>query len=171
MTHDELTTGVERAEGWFRRVPGVTDEMVEKFIEEGFLSFADLTFVEAAQLADLAGVTEEQAEEMIVFAEEEAERVEQEDKIAKAQEAERAETEAATPAPVKSGEPTVADIFPETTNGELAEPKITAEQLFGSDNDAAAEQPPVAADQIVNVSESQPTTNGEANDEERKEGE
>ena len=76
MTHDELNESIERAVGWFSAVPHVTDVVVEAFIEEGFLSYDDLTFLEPAQLAELAGVTEEQAEEMIVFAEESAERVE-----------------------------------------------------------------------------------------------
>ena len=87
MTHDELNEGIERAENWFRQIPGVSDELVEAFIEEGFLSYDDLTFLEPAQLAELAGVTEEQADEMILFAEESAERVEEENRLAKAAEA------------------------------------------------------------------------------------
>src|ERR1700756_3020519 len=77
MTHEELTEGIDRATGWFSQAPGATDEMVEAFIEEGFLSYDDLTFLEPAQLAELAGVTEDQAEEMIAFAEDAAERVEE----------------------------------------------------------------------------------------------
>ena len=46
MTHDELNTGIERAENWFTQIPGVTPELVEAFIEEGFLSYDDLTFLE-----------------------------------------------------------------------------------------------------------------------------
>src|SRR5438105_4966298 len=88
MTHDELGSGVERAEGWFRQLPGVTDEMVEMFIEEGFLSYDDLTFMEPAQLGELAGITEEQADDMILFAEEAAERVGEDNRAAKALEAE-----------------------------------------------------------------------------------
>src|SRR5437867_7143668 len=90
MTHDELNEGIERAEGWFRQIPGMTDELVEGFIEEGFLSYDDLTFLEPAQLAELAGVTEDQAEEFIAFAEDAAERVEVESKTAKLAEAEAA---------------------------------------------------------------------------------
>src|SRR5438034_1058772 len=88
MTHDELNEGIERAEGWFSQVPGVTTELVEAFIEEGFLSYDDLTFLEPAQLGELAGVTEDQAEEIIAFAEEAAERVEVETKRSKAAEGE-----------------------------------------------------------------------------------
>ena len=51
----------------------VKPEFVEAFIEEGFLSFDDLTFLEISEMAELASVTEEQAQEIIQFAEEQAE--------------------------------------------------------------------------------------------------
>jgi N utilization substance protein A len=78
MTHDELNTGIERAENWFSQIPGVTPELVEAFIEEGFLSYDDLTFLEPAELGELAGISEDQAEEIIAFAEDAAEQVERE---------------------------------------------------------------------------------------------
>jgi N utilization substance protein A len=84
MTHDELNAGIEQAETWFREIPEVTDEQVEAFIEEGFLSFDDLTFLEPAEMAELAGVTEEQAEELIAFAERRSEEIEKEQAAAKA---------------------------------------------------------------------------------------
>src|SRR6516164_5895717 len=78
MTLDELNEGIERAEGWFSQIPGITPELVEAFIEEGFLSFDDLTFLEPAQLAELAGVDEDLATDIIAYAEEAAIRVEEE---------------------------------------------------------------------------------------------
>src|SRR5213075_966681 len=75
MTHDELNESIDRAVNWFGEIPGVTEQQVEVFIEEGFLSYDDLTFLEPAQLAELSQSTPEQAEEMIAFAEEAAERV------------------------------------------------------------------------------------------------
>jgi N utilization substance protein A len=158
MTHDELASGIERAEGWFRQLPGVTDEMVEAFIEEGFLSYDDLTFLEPAQLAELAGVTEEQADEMILFAEEAAERVEEEAKLAKAEEPDMPRV--TTPAPVRSGTPTAADLFPDSLPGAAEEPRITAEQLFGPDTEPAPQAEPAAAieDGAVSVSEASPAT-------------
>ena len=83
MTLDELNEGIERAEGWFKQIPNVTDDMVERFIEEGFLSYDDLTFLEVVDLAELAGVTEDGAQEIIDFAEEAAERVEEETRVAR----------------------------------------------------------------------------------------
>ena len=38
MTHDELNEGIERAEGWFSKLPDITDEQVEAYITDGFLS-------------------------------------------------------------------------------------------------------------------------------------
>src|SRR5437870_3135941 len=114
MTHDELNEGIERAEGWFRQIPGATDELVEAFIEEGFLSYDDLTFLEPAQLAELAGVTEDQAEDMISFAEESAERVEAETKAAR--EAEAA-AEAARAAEAPEAAATTEQIVTATPSG------------------------------------------------------
>src|SRR5205823_1404271 len=106
MTHDELNEGIERAEGWFGQLPHVSSELVEAFIEEGFLSYDDLTFLEPAQLGELAGVTEDQAEEMIAFAENSAERVEEETKAAKAAEAAARAAGLLPPTPAK---PTAAE--------------------------------------------------------------
>lgn len=86
MTMEELDEGVSKAEGWFRQLPNVTDEIIEAFIEEGFLSYDDLTFIEPADMAELAGTTEEHAEEIIAYAEEAALRVEEEAKNPPAEE-------------------------------------------------------------------------------------
>ncbi len=161
MTHEELNEGIERAEGWFRQIPGVTDELVESFIEEGFLSYDDLTFLEPAQLAELAGVTEDQADEMIAFAEEAAERVEEETKAARAEaEARAASGEAPAPArptasqraeellgPAEPAGPAEVKITPETLFRDLPaspEPEtqpLRAEQVLGGDSATESEQP------------------------------
>ena len=75
MTLDELNQSIDRAVGWFSELPHVTEEMVEAFIEEGFLSYDDLTCVEAAELGELGGVTEDEAQDIIDFAEDMAEQI------------------------------------------------------------------------------------------------
>lgn len=151
MTHDELNEGIERAENWFRQIPNVTDELVEVFIEEGFLSYDDLTFLEPSQLAELAGVTEDQAEEMIAFAEEASERVEEETKIAKAAEA---EARAAAPAgsSARAGTPTAADLFPPESAAVTEQNKPTVESLFGPDVADKAEEESLSAAQVFGES-------------------
>src|SRR5213596_3551524 len=76
MTHDEYNDGIDRAERWFNALPNIQPEMVEALIVEGFLSYTDLTFLDPAQLGELIGMTEEQADEMIASAEEWAEAAE-----------------------------------------------------------------------------------------------
>ena len=110
MTHDELNEGIERAEGWFSQVPGVAPEMVEAFIEEGFLSYDDLTFVEPAELGELTGVTEEIADDFIAYAEEAAVRVEEETRAAKAEE-EIARANAPAPAPRSTPQQRAIDLL------------------------------------------------------------
>ena len=70
MTEEELSEGIEKAEGYFKLIPNITDDMVEMLISEGFLSYDDLTFQETADLAEMLGTTEEEAINIISFAEE-----------------------------------------------------------------------------------------------------
>ena len=147
MTHDELNEGIERAENWFRQIPGVADELVEAFIEEGFLSYDDLTFLEPAQLGELAGVTEEQADEMILFAEEAAERVEEENRVAKAAEAAAKAAEPATAAPA-APKTAAEQLFGEEKETAPAEAKPTLETLFGPDT-GPSEKESLSAAQVL----------------------
>ena len=126
MTHDELNEGIERAVNWFSEVPNVTEELVEAFIEEGFLSYDDLTFLEPAELAELAGVTEEQAAEIIAFAEEAAETVEVEPKKA-----------------VGTAGSSSANKSVKLLGGEGSEAKQNFERLFAPSEALPAESPEV----------------------------
>ncbi|MCI0460678.1 MAG: transcription termination factor NusA [Gemmataceae bacterium] len=145
MTHDELNEGIEKAENWFGQLPGVSAELVEAFIEEGFLSYDDLTFLEPSQLAELAGVSEDQAEEMIAFAEEGSERVEEENRQAKA------EAEARGPsgveAPSRSAQRAAA-LLGETALPSAEPAKPTVESLFGPGATTKTEEQPLNAAQV-----------------------
>lgn len=76
MTEDELSESIEKAEGYFKLIPNITDDMVEVLISEGFLSYDDLTFQEVTDLAELLSTTEEEAINIINFAEEASEELE-----------------------------------------------------------------------------------------------
>jgi N utilization substance protein A len=106
MTHDELDSSITKAENWFLEVPGVTEEMVEVLIEEGFLSYDDLTFLEPADLGALLNITEDQAEDIIAYAEDAAEQVEEEARLAKSR-----EPVAAAPAPALTPADKAAKLF------------------------------------------------------------
>ena len=135
MTMDELNEGISRAEEWFSQIPNVAPEAVERFIEEGFLSYDDLTFVEPAEMAELIGVTEEEADDIIQHAEEMAERVEQEKANAPPE-------EGAGRGLVPRHGPTnaAAALFGDSTP-DPAEAKPTLDSLFGPADAAPAEEP------------------------------
>jgi N utilization substance protein A len=159
MTHDELNEGIERAEGWFSQVPHVAPEMVEAFIEEGFLSYDDLTFLEPAELAELSGVTEEQAEDMIAYSEEASERVEEEQRIAKEQ-ADRERALAPPPTPAPTPAERAAQLFSdEPVAPVVGDAKPTLESLFGPETaEAPAEDTATtsAAEATINAEEAVP---------------
>jgi N utilization substance protein A len=147
MTHDELNEGIERAENWFRQIPEVTDSQVETLIEEGFLSYNDLTFIEPAELGALLGLDEELADDIIQYAEEASERVEEENKQARSEEPRPA------PAPLKpSPAAAMARLFTddEATSAPPppAEAKPTVESLFGPTEPAPPPETPLSAAQV-----------------------
>jgi N utilization substance protein A len=137
MTMDELNEGIERAESWFTQIPGVTSENVERFIEEGFMSFDDLTFIEPAELAEIAGIGEEDAEGIIIFAEEMAEQMEKEKEAAAAVEptGRSVANQKGQPAPTAESEQPVAEVgAPEEATAEAA-PEDASEE--GSSSNGA----------------------------------
>jgi N utilization substance protein A len=164
MTHDELSEGIDKAVNWFGQIPDLAPELVEAFIEEGFLSYDDLTFLEPAQLAELAGISEDQAEDIIAFAEEAAERVEEEAKVQRAIEAEAkaaavaAGEEVALSAPPRSsGPPTASTLFREEVVPQPEEARPTLETLFGPDATARPpEEPALSAEQVFGQAPSAP---------------
>jgi N utilization substance protein A len=104
MTNEELDESLARAEGWFSDIPGVSPEMIEAFITEGFLSYRDLTFFEPTELAEMTGITQEAAEEIIDYAEQRADEIEEqeEERIAHEKEAARQAKLAGIERPVES---------------------------------------------------------------------
>ncbi len=169
MTAEELAESIERAEEWFRMLPNVTDELVERFIEEGFLSYDDLTFMEPADMTELFGLTEEQAETLIAVAEQAAEAVEQAKQEAAAAK-EAAEAEAA----LSEGESAegegetagtserMADNENETAVSGVADSEQSTEesQMESSDSEPpASEEVPIEATEAVESERTDPEAN------------
>lgn len=151
MTLDELNQSIEKAERWFNTIAGTTPEMVEAFIEEGFLSYDDLTFMEPSEMAELAGIDENLAEEMIAYAEEAAERVEDEPEEPRGEPSRLARTSSSDGA------------------SQAAEPKRTFDSLFLPDAPAEAppEEPPLTTVQVMeDLPPSPPEEEGAAKPEE-----
>ncbi len=125
MTHDELAESLERAERWFGQLPSASPDLTNALIDQGFLSYNDITMTDAAGLAEVSGLPEPQADEIVMYAEEYADEMERsvEDERRQAEEtaveqaradAEQARQEAeaqaalAAEAPAEAGETGVA---------------------------------------------------------------
>ena len=113
MTREELEEQIGRAVGGFSALDGVTDELAEMLVGEGFLSYDDLSVIEPSDLVAMGDISEEQVDAIVEQAEAKAEEAEQaaaaerkrrreEERIAKATEEaealERAKEEAAAKA-------------------------------------------------------------------------
>src|SRR5262249_24714712 len=138
MTHDEYNDGIDRAVKWVNQLPGMTNEMVEALITEGYLSYTDLPFLDAPGLMEIIPVDEETADEMIACAEEWADEAEEQARPAEAeaQRAREAEKQRlfAVGQEAESGEakPTVESVFGrEEPSTHPVEMPLTAAQVFG----------------------------------------
>ncbi len=78
MTVEELTRDLEKAERFFNRIPGMPPEVMEVLITEGFFTYRSLTFLTAEDMAEMTGLDPEAADDMLEYAEDEANRIDRE---------------------------------------------------------------------------------------------
>ncbi len=131
MTSEELDELIEKAVAAFTRIEGVDTELAEKLVEQGILSYDDLSVMEISDLVStIEGLSEEQAVEIVgraeVMAEEQAEELPR-----------RKGARAAAPAAAEGGD----EVAPEAGEARAARP--TLDELLGIDATAA---PAAAAD-------------------------
>ncbi|HPP51994.1 MAG TPA: transcription termination factor NusA [Thermoguttaceae bacterium] len=114
MTREELDEQIEKAVVGFTSLDGVSDELAEKLIGEGFLSYDDLSVIEPSDLMAMGNLTEAQVEQIIQQAELKAEEAE---RLAEEQRRRQKEAEQRAPAEVSSEEP---ESSPEPPSGSEA---------------------------------------------------
>jgi N utilization substance protein A len=73
MTADELEEQIERAMAGFCELEGMTDELAERLVEQGYLSYDDLSVIEPDDLAEMGSLTPEQVQQIVDQAESKAE--------------------------------------------------------------------------------------------------
>jgi N utilization substance protein A len=76
MTQDELAQAIDRAVTGFSSLTGVEVELAERLVEEGFLSYDDLSIIEPDALMAMGNLSEETASVIVEQAEERAEQAE-----------------------------------------------------------------------------------------------
>ena len=77
MTRQELDEQLEQALMGFASLEGVTEELADRLVSEGFLSYEDLSVIEPEDLMEMGGLTEEQVNHIVAQAEEKAEEASQ----------------------------------------------------------------------------------------------
>ncbi|GIW89883.1 MAG: transcription termination/antitermination protein NusA [Pirellulaceae bacterium] len=83
MTEQELDEQIDRAVRGFLQLDGVDEELAQRLVEQGYLSYDDLSVIEPEDLMEMGGLTAEQVEHIVAQAEaraEEAERLAEDEK-------------------------------------------------------------------------------------------
>ena len=156
MTQERLDEQLDLSVSAFTEVPGVTSDLAEGLVSQGFFSFDDLSVIEPDQLAELGGLTSEECDTIVAYADVESERIEKEDVKARAEARRARELDAAIAEAggnqaqqdeaKRQAEPTVA----EASDGETAEEGSAAESADADADDgeepAAVEEAPETAD-------------------------
>ena len=113
MTSEELDELIEKAVNAFTKIENVDTDLAEKLVEQGILSYDDLSVMEISDLVNtIEGLTEEQAMEIVARAEALAE--EQAEELPRRKGGRSASSSAesgADPAGAKGVKPTMNDLF------------------------------------------------------------
>src|SRR5437773_7790005 len=138
MTREELEQQIERAVAGFMQIDGMNEELAQRLVEQGYLSYDDLSVIEPDAFMEMGGMTAEQVDHIVAQAEVLAEQAEkaadderrrkkQEDAAAAAAEA-LAATTAATTAATPSAAPATAEPAPAAaTSSEASAPAAPTE--------------------------------------------
>ena len=76
MTREELDQQIERAVGGFCAIEGLDENLAEKLVGEGFLSYDDLSIIEPDALMEMGGLSQEATDAIVAVAERKAEEAE-----------------------------------------------------------------------------------------------
>ncbi|MBN9118946.1 MAG: transcription termination factor NusA [Planctomycetes bacterium] len=156
MTHDELAEALERAERWFGQLPHASPELTNALIEEGFLSYNDITMTDATGLSEFTGLPETEADEVVMYAEEYADTMEQsvEEERRQAEEAaEQARLEAEAQAEAAAAEAGASAEAGGQTEAEAVAEAGAGEVAATESAETSAEPEPPAPEAVSNTGE------------------
>jgi N utilization substance protein A len=124
MNQKKLDEQLDKSVGMFSKIPEVSSELAENLVAQGFFTFDDLSVIEPDQLAELGGLTPEQCEAIVAYADTESARLEEEERRA------IAEGRLRPPEPVVEVSEAASDPTAPTGNGA---PKATTEEEVPSE--------------------------------------
>lgn len=181
MTSGELEEKMDVAIAGFSAIPNVTEELAQALVEQGYLSFDDLSVIEPEVLMEMSGLTAEQIDEIVEQAEiraADAEEAAAEERRLR-RERERQVQDEPVPA-VPEAEPVVAESVAETFEGapsaETESSLLAAEDDLPSGESAVMEQSsldserPAAATEVAETEGDEAAGNGESSADEVENG-
>lgn len=150
MTQNELDEQLEKSVMAFSEVPGVEAELAENLVSQGFFSFYDLSVIEPDELAELGGLTDEQCNAIVEFADVEAEKAEEEEAKRKSEEAQLRAIEREQQAAAAAAPPQPVEEIAETAEDTPSESDATAGSDTEAESDTAAGE---AGDEAASAAE------------------
>ncbi len=158
MTQEELGQQIDRAVAGFSKLEGITEDLAVQLVEQGFMSYDDLSIIEPDQLMAMGNLSAEAVDRIVEQAEvkaEEAERVAAQERR-RQREQERIEAAAAA---IRSAEE------PDTTaSGDGADAAAAAEAApteTPAETSSVVERPEAAADEPAASDSAEATPSGE----------
>ena len=156
MTSSELEEKMDVAIAGFSAIPGVTEEVAQGLVEQGYLSFDDLSVIEPDVLMEMSGLTAEQIDEIVEQAEDRAQDAEvaaaEERRLRRErqhQEEQAAAHASAVAAATPAAEPDVVD-----DEGSAAAAAVpAADETPATDEPPAAEEAPAAEETLATETE------------------
>ena len=178
MTGRELEEQIERAVAAFSQISGMTDEISQSLVEQGYLSYDDLSVIEPDLFMEMSGLSEEQVDAIVEAAERMAEEAEEaaaeERRVRKEREqiqreAEQAGISDSSDPSTEAAEPEAAE--PEAAEPEAAEPEAAEPEAEGVDGnqdviasetqDSSSDTEPAQEDTPAEQADSDSETAGE----------
>lgn len=125
MTAGELEEQIGRAVSGFCEIEGMEEELAQNLVEQGYLSYDDLSVIEPDALMEMGGLTEEQVDQIVDQAEAKAEEAEA---AATEERRQRKENERLAKEAAEAAPPIEAPAVEEAPAGEDASPDEAAEE-------------------------------------------
>lgn len=157
MTAEELEEQIERAVSGFSALEGVNAELAQALVEQGYLSYDDLSVIEPDVLMEMGGLTAEQVERIVEQADQRAEEAEEAAAAERRRQRESRQGEDEPAAGASSSRDAAADrqaAAEQAPAATTAEPEVATETAVDEQLDPAeaaptepaADQPSQAAD-------------------------
>jgi N utilization substance protein A len=144
ITPEELDEQIERAVGGFSVLEGVNEELAQALVEQGYLSYDDLSVIEPDALMEMGGLTAEQVDLIVDQAEKKAEEAEQ---AAAAERRRRREQEQGQKAAAAEAEAATS----ETAPAETAEEDSGSAPAPSAEESETAETPASVGEEVTEV--------------------